>query len=57
MVDDVSKSSGLLQNDAAFTMAGCFCPLWRAPVLAKHAVAIFSPTAAKQQWSIDNLSV
>ena len=41
-------------------MAGYSCRLWRAPVLAKHAVTIFSPTAAKKRWSSrnkDHLSV
>ena len=53
-------SSGLWRNVTAFTVAGYSCHLWRAPVLAKHAVATFSPTAAKQRWSSrtkDHLSI
>ena len=45
-MDDVWKS-GLWGNVPVFTMAGYSFRLWQASVLAKHAVAIFSPTAAK----------
>ena len=40
-MDDVQKSSGLWQNVTMLTMAGYSYHLCRAPVLAKHAVAIF----------------
>ena len=50
-MDGVWKSSRLWLNVTVFTMAGYSCRLYQAPVLAKHAMAIFSPTAAKQRWS------
>jgi len=53
MMDDVHvwKNHRALAKHHSVYNGWLSCRLWRAPVLTKHAVAILSPTAAKQRWS------